>query len=392
MLLTNRRNQVGGQPLSTGVDLIAGATVWMESDATDQLERLATMPGFVRAVGLPDLHPGAGTPIGAVLATEGHLHPTLLGSDAGCGVLLWPTRVKRFNPDRLEKRVRAAMAGPVPFDSELIRREAGGLDVLGPDEELGQAARSLGSLGSGNHFAEVARVAAIVDRGAAERLGLVQGALVVLVHTGSRRVGRVLGLRWARRVAEGRSFDAPEERRRVLEELDVARRFAWENRRVVGEVMLRAAGAAGAGRRGEAVDSPHNDVSAEEVEGRRCWVHRKGASHAHAGQPGVVLGTRGSPSWVVVGRGSGRSLESMAHGAGRRMNRGEAVAKLRPKHTREKAKRSATGGRLVYARKEQLWEEHPDAYKAIGPVIDSLVEADVVSPVARLEPVITVKQ
>ena len=71
--------------LAAGVDLIANSKVWLESDAVDQLQRLAALPGFQRAVGLPDLHPGAGTPIGAAVATEGHLHPTLLGSDAGCG-------------------------------------------------------------------------------------------------------------------------------------------------------------------------------------------------------------------------------------------------------------------------------------------------------------------
>lgn len=210
----------------------------MESDAVDQLERLAALPGFVRAVGLPDLHPGPGTPIGAVVATERHIHPTLLGSDAGCGVLLWPTRVKRFNADRLEARVRYAVE-----DLQPAAPGDGELNTDPWDDELQEAARSLGTLGGGNHFAEVARVAAIVDREAADKIGLVRGGLVVLAHTGSRRVGRTLGLRWARRVAEGLSFEGPEEQSQILAELDLARRFARDNRRRVAEVMLGAAGA-----------------------------------------------------------------------------------------------------------------------------------------------------
>ncbi|MDQ3365927.1 MAG: RtcB family protein, partial [Myxococcota bacterium] len=94
--------------------LVSGPDVWMEGEATRQLAMLTTIEGCVHVAGMPDLHPGRGFPIGAVVATRDVVHPRLVGGDAGCGVRLVATTVDRMNPDKLERRLRAA------FEDELF--------------------------------------------------------------------------------------------------------------------------------------------------------------------------------------------------------------------------------------------------------------------------------
>ncbi|MBL4908058.1 MAG: RtcB family protein, partial [Sneathiella sp.] len=51
---------------SSPINVIANKYSWIEGEALQQLENTARLPGMVRVIGLPDLHPGKGTPIGAV--------------------------------------------------------------------------------------------------------------------------------------------------------------------------------------------------------------------------------------------------------------------------------------------------------------------------------------
>ena len=76
------------------VRVIASAKNWIEGAAVQQLEKTAALPGMRLAVGLPDLHPGKGSPIGAAYVVEGWLYPTLVGNDIGCGIGLWRTELR----------------------------------------------------------------------------------------------------------------------------------------------------------------------------------------------------------------------------------------------------------------------------------------------------------
>ncbi len=82
----------------------------------------------------------------------------------------------------------------------------------------------------------------------------------------------------------------------------------------------------------------------------------------------------------------------MAHGAGRRMGRSEARAKIKARYARAELSRTPLGGRVICGDPDLLYEEHPDAYKPIAPVVESLVEAGLATPVAELVPVLTVKR
>jgi release factor H-coupled RctB family protein len=74
------------------------------------------------------------------------------------------------------------------------------------------------------------------------------------------------------------------------------------------------------------------------------------------------------------------------------MTRNEARDKLKARYARAELRRTALGGRVLCADTQLLYEEHPDAYKPVEPVVASLIEAGLATPVAELVPVLTVKR
>lgn len=403
-------------PFAAPTALLTGPGVWMEGDATEQLAAVAELEGCVRVAGMPDLHPGRGYPIGAVVATRDVIHPQLIGGDAGCGARVIATSIERFAPDPLERRLRAGFAAAVVDDADPAAlfaaawtRGARGLaDVDGlPDGLRALAAREpeldelpasgdparfapgfaqvLGTIGGGNHFAELARVDDVRDPDVAASAGLTRNALVVVAHSGSRGLGTALGGHWGARPLRA------EHRATYLGELAGACRFARANRLVVAYRVLAALGAVRAHTLRGGFDVTHNDVRAEVVDGGDAWVHRKGAAPAAADALTIVLGSRGAPSWIMRGTGAPAGLSSVAHGAGRKMKRGEALDKLRARYRRAQLARAPGGGRVICDDPALLFEEHPDAYKPIAPVIDALEHHHLATRVAALWPVMTVK-
>lgn len=399
--------------------LIAGPDVWIEGEALEQLARVARFPGCVRAVGLPDLHSGPGIPLGATFAFEDRLIPHLVGGDAGCGVRVVAVPRLKATGDQLERRVLAATEAPaLPevdpiwlLDAVWQKGPRGLLDVPGVPDSLAELAalepelpdpsgtlqssatpevlgggEALGTIGGGNHFLEISRVAQVVDREQAARMGLARGEYAVVAHSGSRALGRHLALRWAELELSGEGMEP------YLRDLAGACRFARANRLVLAWRMLTAVGAARAERISGMFDVTHNTVETRVVGGRALWLHRKGTAPAEAGQPTVVLGSRGAATWVMVGAGSEECLCSVAHGAGRRMGRTEAVGKLKSRYTRQSLRRTDLGGRVICDDPELLYAEHPDCYKDIESVVESLEQAGAAHRVAALHPLVTVKR
>ena len=404
--------------------LIARDDIWIEGEAVAQFARVAGLPGCVRAAAMPDLHPGRGIPVGAAFAFADVVHPALIGGDAGCGARVVVTDVAPSSRDAIERRVRAGLdedpladvdaaallaavwtrgvRGLCDLDGvpEALARladaeadDAQG-DALPPSGELahyrGLPGGLVGSIGGGNHFVELAIVDELRDAEGAAALGLTRGQLVVVAHSGSRGLGGLLAQRWS---THGDAL-AGARRDEYLGELAGACRVARANRFVLAFRLLRAVGAARPSKIMGSFDVIHNHVSEERsgVDGKLAWVHRKGAAPAQLGQPTIVLGSRGARSWILRGQGAAGGLASVAHGAGRRMGRGEARAKLKARYTRKELQRTELGGRVVCDDPDLLYEEHPDVYKPIAPIIDVLVEAGLAQPIASLCPVVTVKR
>jgi release factor H-coupled RctB family protein len=169
--------------LSDGVVLIAADDTWIEGKAIQQLETTALLPGMQRVAGMPDLHPGRGYPVGAAFFSIGRLYPALVGNDIGCGMALWRTDIPtaKLHLDKLEKRLGSLDA---PLDEDWAEAIAA-FDLPACGHE-----RSLGTIGGGNHFAELQQLDLSYDDAALERLGITRNRLLLLVHSGSRGLAR----------------------------------------------------------------------------------------------------------------------------------------------------------------------------------------------------------
>jgi len=361
------------------VRVIASPQSWVEGEALRQLEAAARLPGMRAAVGLPDLHPGKGAPVGAAFTSRGVFYPFLVGNDIGCGMGLWrlelPTRKAR--PERWAARLD--LEGPWSGDAE------GLLSRLGV-RPCGFEA-SLGTVGGGNHFAEVQRVEAVHDRAAFAALGLEEDRLLLLVHSGSRGLGEAILRAHVDRQGTGGLTEDSAEAEAYLARHDQAVGWARANRAAIAERVMRGVGTAG----GPVLDVCHNSVTPQHWEGTRHWLHRKGAAPSDQG-PVVIPGSRGALSYLVRPLGDGAAhAHSLAHGAGRKWARTHARERIRERFTAESLRRTAFKSHVVCEDRELLFEEAPPAYKAIDRVVGDLVDAGLVRVVATLAPVLTYK-
>jgi tRNA-splicing ligase RtcB len=405
-----------------------------------------------RACATPDFHPGdAGVAIGSVVETSGMLIPAAVGSDINCGMRLHVAdlSVDRFlaKRDRFVELMKGdyffgtrdvtmtaatahalfqhgipgwldamldAPTGSVvnsnldQLASECDRVYLGGSmdgatqwapEELVPDRGLVRDG-GLATIGGGNHFVEIQVVEAIADRATAYAWGVREGQLAFMVHSGSRNVGKYIGGMWRDRAqaAWPKNLKSPESRlfplsaqanpalfRDYLQAEATAANYGFVNRLLLAELLrLRLREVYGEVEAPLVYDLPHNITLAEGA----GWVTRKGACPAHLGQPVIVPGSMGAPSYLLIGKGNPAFLCSASHGAGRMRSRFDLSRRGADK-TEEAL--GLTGVDCITLREERRIEEAPVAYKPIQPVIDAQVKAEMVSVVARLKPVLTFK-
>lgn len=361
------------------VRVLASESVWMEDEAIRQLERAAELPGMHLAVGLPDLHPGNGIPVGAAFLAKGILYPHLLGNDVGCGMALWSTDLRRRKMKR-EQWMRRLRDLDSPWEVHIEGwLSEHGLAPLRPDD-------GLGTIGGGNHFAELQVVEEILDPSAFQNLGLVEDGLVLLVHSGSRGLGEAL-FRSRVEGLGGRGVEQDTEAaRRYLHEHDALLRWAETNRSLIAHRFLSKLGAGG--RR--ILDLCHNSVTRTTVEGGG-WLHRKGAAPADRG-PVVIPGSRGSLTYLAAPHGDqAANAFSTVHGAGRKWKRSDARSRLARRYRPEALVKTDLGGWVICEDRDLLYEEAPQAYKDIDGIVSDLVARDLIRVIARFRPLITYK-
>ena len=358
---------------SATVAVFASPTSWIESDALAQCHQVAALDGMVHVAAMPDLHPGKGAPIGAAMAST-VLYPFLVGSDIGCGIAVFPISLKRAVPERLAARFpdldRALDAGRDADDPAWA--------VVEGDIPAGHV-DGLGTLGRGNHFVELARIDTVLDPGHAGRLGFDADDLVLVVHSGSRGLGE----RILRAHTEAHGAGPAPDPAAYLAAHDDAVRWGSLNRRLMA---ARVAHALGAAPTAPIVDQCHNLVEVHDG----IYLHRKGAAPGD-GRDVLVAGTRGTRSYLVAAHAGPEANHSVAHGAGRKMSRADALRRGRAKHTVEELRRTPVGSVVVCGDRQLLFEEAPTAYKRIERVIADLVDHELATPVATTVPLVTYK-
>ena len=364
----------------SNVRLFVSAKSWVEGEALRQLYAAANFDGMRLAVGFPDLHPGKRSPVGAALVTEGLIYPYLIGGDVGCGMAL-------FKTDLVQRDIKLNRWADLRFDLE-HPWEGEMREVLAASElESTEFDQALGTLGGGNHFAELQMVDEVLDARAFRLFGLGKQQLVVLVHSGSRGLGEsILRDYVAEHQASGSDAESFAAAAYLLGH-DLAVRWAKVNRGLLAQRFVHQLGA----QANLLWDGCHNSITSREHEGETVWVHRKGAVAAET-EAVVIPGSRGSLSYLVRPLGDGESRAwSLAHGAGRKWARSEARQRMRERFGMHQLTQTPLGGRVICAERDLLYEEAPAAYKNIEDVIQDLVDAGLVSVIATFRPLLTYK-
>ncbi|MCD6422154.1 RtcB family protein [bacterium] len=410
----------------------------------DQLVNTAKMSGVVGAVwAMPDIHEGYGAPIGGIIpmdAEEGLVSPGAIGYDILCGMRLFAVpleaeEVKSRLPylmDQLFQQVPAGVGkgGEFKFGSKVLDRvlregarwavKEGFLDeeerekiefggsLPGDPSAVSSRAKErgkdqLGTLGSGNHFLEVQVVEKVFRPDLAQKLGLSEGQLTVMIHSGSRGLGHQVASDYValfHRLYPQRGIDLPDpelaalpirssEGQKYLGAMRASGNFAFVNRSLIAYLAKRVfKGVFGVNLR-MIYDMGHNIAYEDEIEGKKLLIHRKGAGRAKEGDLIILPGSMGTASYLMIGTNTKITFYSVAHGAGRVMSRA-------------KAKRTVWGEELIKKLRKQgiiakarslpgLAEEAPLAYKDIDEVARVMQKAGIASAVVRLKPLGVVK-
>ena len=357
--------------------VIASSESWIEGEALRQLDHTANLPGMTRAVGLPDLHPGKGIPIGAAFLSSNVIYPHLVGNDIGCGMGLWQTDLvaAKF---KLDKSVKRLSGFEDPWDQDA------GTELTAHDLPSDLWPYALGTIGSGNHFAEFQSVAEVMDMALFEAAELDRKKLSLLVHSGSRGLGQSI-LEAHIRTHKGSGLTAKTDVfDQYVQRHDQAVLWAEVNRRVIAQRFMSALRTEGT----RILDICHNSVTPTSG----GWLHRKGAAPSDKGLV-VIPGSRGTLSYLVRPHTDVMdvSLCSLAHGAGRKWKRSEVKGRLSKRYTVSDLTRTPLGGRVICEDKALIFEEAPEAYKDVAVVISDLQDFGLIDVVATLKPVITYK-
>ncbi|HUC39097.1 MAG TPA: RtcB family protein [Candidatus Acidoferrum sp.] len=437
----------------------------MQKDRTlKQASNAAKLPSIVKhMLVMPDGHEGYGSPIGGVAAFDaenGIISPSFIGFDIGCGVRLIKTNIteKELKPklgalmDSLFKNVPSGVGSKMSigmtqkdvegiasggvgyivekgygFHDDIDKVEEGShMKGADPDKVSDLAKKrglpQLGTLGAGNHFAEVQRIDKIFDERLAKAYGLQEGDVAIMLHSGSRGFGHQICSDYIRILIDyqkknnitipdpelGYAHVGSKEAEDYRAAMCCGINFAFVNRQIMTH-FIRKSFEEVFGKKAEDLgmellyDLSHNIAKLEEhvVDGKRMklYVHRKGSTRAFGpgheeitrkyreyGQPVLIPGSMGTASYVLAGRKESmlETFGSSCHGAGRVMSRHQALREIPSSKTLGEMKKKNIEIRV---RSRKLVSEEAEwAYKNVDDVVSTIEGARISNIVAKLTP------
>ncbi|MGR9053226.1 MAG: RtcB family protein [Gammaproteobacteria bacterium] len=444
----------------------AGLIRTMDQKVFEQITNVASLPGIVDAAyAMPDAHWGYGFPIGGVAAFDpeqgGVVSAGGVGFDISCGVRTLHTGLTAADLNGVREQLADALFRTVPagvgskgrirlnhddmramlvegahwavnqgFGNErdlAYTEEHGRMDGAEPRYVSARARErqwdEMGTLGSGNHYLEVQRVAEIYDAAVADIFRLNIDTVVVSIHCGSRGLGHQIGSEFLKSMALAAAhykIALPDRElacaplhsplgKEYLGAMRAAINCALANRQIITHLTRQAFAEVFPGVTLDLLyDVSHNTCKLERHSAggkvRDLFIHRKGATRAFGpghpslpdtyrtvGQPVLIGGSMGTSSYVLCGteQGEHRSLSSACHGAGRAMSRRQAGKQWQGKTLVEQL--AAQGVVIRSPSLRGVAEEAPAAYKDVGAVVDAADNAGLARKVARLEPVVCIK-
>jgi len=426
------------------------------SEAVTQLKNVASLPGIVKAAyGMPDIHWGYGFPIGGVAAfdaNEGIISPGGVGFDINCGIRLLKTHLylsdienhleqviqklyesvpagvgstsKKFNlkdfRNIIENGVKATigMGFGTPEDLKFI--EDNGIITPANMDDISKKAyergrEELGTLGAGNHFVEIQKVVQIFDKKIAEKLGIFENQIVVMIHTGSRGFGHQIATDYIQLMRNNfKNVYLPDKQliyapfkselgQKYFSAMNCAANYAFSNRQIITHYIRKVFKEVFNTSVEIIYDVAHNIAKLEthslNGETKKLVVHRKGATRAFGpgrkeipseykefGQPVIIPGDMGTASYLLIGTDESENIafSSTAHGAGRLLGRRQALRTLQLNDILASLNKK---GIIVKSKsKKTIIEEAPDAYKDIDKVIKITDKLRLSKKVAKMIP------
>lgn len=427
-----------------------------------QLVNLTTLPGVYKyALVMPDVHEGYGSPVGGVVAfdlNEGIVSPGICGYDINCGVRLLTSpfdyeEIKEKLPKLTEEIYKEVPSGVgrggfwnlskeemknilekgsnylielgYGTKDDLEATESNGTLKGGDSETVSKNAKDrgrdqLGTIGAGNHFIEIQRVAEVYDEGLAEKLNLSKNKVCILIHCGSRGLGHQVAtdyIREALRYLDKKGIDLVDRElayfdcysaqgQNYLSAMRCSANFAFANRQLITwEVRKAFQKIFGENYHLLLVyDVAHNIIKIEEYDHKKLLIHRKGATRAfwqgnfdlpakyqEIGQPILIPGSMGTASYVLIGQELAGELSfgSAPHGAGRVMSRTEAKKKIRGSELKKDLEER--GIVVAAGSMSGLAEESPSAYKNVTEVVEVVDKIGIAKKVIKLVPIGVIK-
>ncbi len=352
----------------------------IEPEALKQIYDVASLDIVKKLAIMPDVHTGYDLCIGGVALVEGHISPSFVGYDIGCGMCFVDTGIKaeemfKTKKEREEVAKKIYKEIPVgknirkkPLDYEKFRSASG--DSSLEKKVNDKLFHSLGTLGSGNHFIEIG-----------ENL---EGNACITIHSGSRNIGHTIASYYMKK---GRflpldSFWG----KAYLEDMNFALDYALENRLTMMKIVLKVLDFTEKEIdriiRKTLINENHNHAVLTD-EG---VLHRKGATPAEEGQKGIIPANMRDGVYITVGLGNTEFLSSASHGAGRVLSRRKAKELIDIKEFKKVMEMAD----IVAKVDSSTLDEAPFAYKDINQVIKAQ-EGIVIKVVDQVRPLINIK-
>ena len=378
----------------------------VEKEAIEQIRRMCDYPmtegSQIRI--MPDVHAGKGCTIGTTMTINGKAVPNVVGVDIGCGMYTVNLGKADIDFEKVDEAAHFIPSGRDIWDGRIERFDLTDLACYRQLKETKRLAKSLGTLGGGNHFIEIDEAS--------------DGTKYLVIHSGSRNLGKQVAELYQKLAVnldrgDGEYLEKREEiihtykeqgRREEIQEalkqlhfkvyeseptmpedlcylsgryledylhdVVICQTFAKRNREKMAELLLERTGMTG----GEAFHTIHNYIDTEEM------ILRKGAIAAHKGEKVLIPINMRDGSVLAVGKGNPDWNFSAPHGAGRLMSRTDAKAKLSMKEYEESMK-----GIYTTSVNEYTLDESPMAYKSLDDIIDVIKDSvdviDIMKPI-----------
>lgn len=378
----------------------------VEEEAIEQIRRMCDYPmtegSQIRI--MPDVHAGKGCTIGTTMTINGKAVPNVVGVDIGCGMYTVNLGKADIDFEKVDEAAHFIPSGRDIWDGRIERFDLTDLACYRQLKETKRLAKSLGTLGGGNHFIEIDEAS--------------DGTKYLVIHSGSRNLGKQVAELYQKLAVnldrgygeylekreeiihtykeQGRREEIQEALKQLhfkvyeskptmpedlcylsgryledyLHDVVICQAFAKRNREKMAEILLERTGMTG----GEAFHTIHNYIDTEEM------ILRKGAIAAHKGEKVLIPINMRDGSVLAVGKGNPDWNFSAPHGAGRLMSRTDAKEKLSMKEYEESMK-----GIYTTSVNEYTLDESPMAYKSLDDIIDVIKDSvdviDIMKPI-----------